>query len=158
MKLYFSETQKFNQLWFKIVIFGAILISISSFIIMFFKDLNRPIEYYLLNGAIVLVTSFFIIFLFLKMRLLTEVRENGCYFKFSPFHRKFRKIENYISFEKIEYRPIREYGGWGIRKGRNGWCYNVSGNTGVLFKFSDGKTLLIGTQKGDEFIKSLEKL
>jgi len=51
--------------------------------------------------------------------LKTEVRADGIYLKMWPLHRSFRripwaKIERY---EAKQYRPIREFGGWGIRWG-----------------------------------------
>jgi hypothetical protein len=39
-----------------------------------------------------------------------------------------------------------EYGGWGIKYGKMGKAYNVSGNRGVQLEFTDGKRLLIGSQ------------
>jgi hypothetical protein len=50
----------------------------------------------------------------------------------------------------VAFRPIMEYGGWGIRRGANGWAYNVSGNRGVRLVFRDGSTFLIGSQRAEE--------
>tara|TARA_B100001750_G_scaffold203907_1_gene179983 strand:+ start:4611 stop:4832 length:222 start_codon:yes stop_codon:yes gene_type:complete len=47
----------------------------------------------------------------------------------------------------VTYRPIRDYGGWGIRYGSKGKAYNVSGNQGVLLEFTKSKPILIGSQK-----------
>jgi hypothetical protein len=51
---------------------------------------------------------------------------------------------------------LRDYGGWGIRKGRSGWAYNVSGDRGVRLTYTDGETLLIGSQRADELAKAIE--
>ena len=48
------------------------------------------------------------------------------------------------------YSPITEYGGWGIKWGSGGKAYNVSGNRGVQQEFTDGKRLLIGSQKPEQ--------
>jgi hypothetical protein len=53
------------------------------------------------------------------------------------------------------YRPIRDYGGWGIRYGRNGKAYNVSGNRGVMLEFSHGQKLLIGSQKPGDLANAI---
>jgi hypothetical protein len=58
--------------------------------------------------------------------------------------------------EVITYRPIIDYGGWGVRFGRKGMAYNVSGNIGLLISRKNGKTILIGTQKPDEMKEKLE--
>ena len=49
-----------------------------------------------------------------------------------------------------------DYGGWGIRRGRRGWAYNVSGNRGVLLQLENEKTLLIGSQRPDELAAAIE--
>jgi hypothetical protein len=53
------------------------------------------------------------------------------------------------------YRPIRDYGGWGIRYGRGGKAYNVSGNRGVMLELSDGQKLLIGSQRPEELANAI---
>ena len=59
-------------------------------------------------------------------------------------------------FEARTYRPIREYGGWGVRRGAGGMAYNVSGNRGVEFRLADGKSLLIGSQRPEELALALQ--
>lgn len=41
----------------------------------------------------------------------------------------------------------RDYGGWGIRYGRKGKAFNVFGSRGLQLEFTNGKRLLIGSQK-----------
>jgi hypothetical protein len=62
------------------------------------------------------------------------------------------------SFESLKYRPILEYGGWGIRMGKNGKAYTVSGDRGVRFVFTDKKKLLIGTQNPEKFQKVMREM
>ena len=52
--------------------------------------------------------------------------------------------------EVRQYKPLSEYGGWGLRYGSSGKAYNVSGNIGIQLHFKDGSTLLIGTNKKEE--------
>lgn len=90
--------------------------------------------------------------LFLGLRLVTEIRADGIYLRFIPFHLRWQRLP----FEELEscaarpYRPIVEYGGWGIRYGFKGKAYNVSGNRGVQLVFKNGRRLLIGSQRADE--------
>ncbi len=94
--------------------------------------------------------------------LTTEGGSDGLYIKFFPFHLKFKRIafDEIAKFYTRTYRPIMEYGGWGIRYGF-AWplnankAYNMSGNKGVQLELKNGKCLLIGTQKPDEFIAVL---
>jgi hypothetical protein len=53
---------------------------------------------------------------------------------------------------------LLEYGGWGVRCGRGGSVFNVSGNRGVQLEFTDGRRLLIGSQQADELAASINEL
>jgi len=86
-------------------------------------------------------------------RLETEVRADGLYVRYFPFHRRFRRFEAEDLSECFarKYRPILEYGGWGIKGGwKGGRAYNVSGNEGVQLVFKNGKRLLIGSKEANE--------
>ena len=93
-------------------------------------------------------------------RLVTEVRDDGIYIRFFPFHRDFRGFlwDEIESFEARTYRPILEYGGWGIRMGSDGGAYNVRGNKGlqlVLGPWRPGR-VLIGSQRLGELVMAVE--
>ncbi len=60
--------------------------------------------------------------LFWLLKLETEVRTDGLYVRFFPFHIRFKKFttEDLSEHYARTYKPIREYGGWGIRCGWRG--------------------------------------
>jgi hypothetical protein len=90
--------------------------------------------------------------LLFSCRLITVVRSDALVIQFFPFQLRPRAIsyENIKSWEPVRYRPILDYGGWGIRFGRGGMAYNVSGNLGVKLVFPTGQHLLIGTRQPEE--------
>jgi hypothetical protein len=96
--------------------------------------------------------------LFLFCNLTSEVREDGLYIRFTPFHRSFHKIgfDDLEQFKAVIYRPIKDYGGWGIRYGSKGKAYNVSGSRGVLLTMKNGKRLLLGSQRPDELCQWIQ--
>ena len=99
--------------------------------------------------------------LFMYMtNLTTEIHSDGLYFRFFPFHLSFRRIaaQEIRGFESCTYSPIKDYGGWGIRYGRKGKAYNVSGNRGVQFELSNGKHLLIGSRRPEELAEILTSI
>jgi len=59
--------------------------------------------------------------------------------------------------EARTYRPIREYGGWGLRFGRRGRAYSISGNRGVELTLADGRRVMIGSQRADELAAALAR-
>ncbi|MEP6802864.1 MAG: hypothetical protein ABJC07_13030 [Acidobacteriota bacterium] len=57
--------------------------------------------------------------------------------------------------EAVAYRPIRDYGGWGIRGFGGRRALNVRGNLGVLVVRADGATVLVGCQRPRELLAAL---
>ncbi len=71
---------------------------------------------------------------------------------------RYRKI-SWDAIDEVlgrKYKPIVEYGGWGIRWRYKSWAYTVSGKNGVEFRKGDYK-ILIGTQKLNDFLSALGK-
>ena len=95
--------------------------------------------------------------MFLLLKLETEVRAGGLYVRFFPVHIKFKKFcaEDLSECYARAYRPLVEYGGWGIRFGKQGRAYNVSGKKGVQLVLKNGKRLLIGSQKSEELAAAI---
>ncbi len=97
--------------------------------------------------------------LFFSVKFVTEVRNDGIYICYFPFHRSFHTIsfKEIRRYEVRTYRPIMEYGGWGIRYGTKGKAYNVSGNRGLQLELSNGKQLLIGSQRVEELLQAIQE-
>jgi hypothetical protein len=118
----------------------------------------RPVsnKTYLIPTAVLL----FITLLFLIFRPETEIKSDGIYVRFFPFHLRFRKYDwNNIARSFVrQYSPLSEYGGWGIRFGmRSGRALNTSGNKGIQLIFRNNSKLLIGTNKPDEARNALKE-
>lgn len=99
--------------------------------------------------------------LFVLLKLHTEVRPDGIYVRFFPFHIHFKRFasEDLSECYARQYKPILEYGGWGIRYSiRNGRAYNVSGNKGVQLVFDTGKKLLIGSQNPEQLEAAIRSI
>ncbi|MHC4556158.1 MAG: DUF6141 family protein [Planctomycetota bacterium] len=99
--------------------------------------------------------------LFLFLKLETEVRSDGIYIRYLPFQIHFKRFapEDLSEYYARQYKPIREYGGWGIRYSlRNGKAYNTSGNKGVQLVFKSGKRLLIGSQRAEELKQAIRSI
>jgi hypothetical protein len=157
----FSETQKFRQYW-------LILILLTPSAITFYgayQQLILGIPFGDNPGSDSMVALFAVVFgfffpvLILSMNLKTEVRYDGLYVRFFPFHLKFKRFEfdEIASYNMVTYNALRDYGGWGIRYGRKGKAYNVSGNGGIMLEFKNGKNLMIGSHDPHEFLYALNK-
>jgi len=65
-------------------------------------------------------------------------------------------MEDIEKFKALEYSPLKEYGGWGIKYGFKGKAYNVSGNKGVKIFLNNGTNIMFGSQKHLELAKALK--
>ena len=160
-KTYFKEEQRFRQVWLWAIIILTSAIPWVGMIIQIIlgqKVGNNPAPDWI-TILIWLVFGIGFPVLFYSLRLITEVRQDGIYLRFSPFHRKFQiytydEIENYAV---RDYKAVREFGGWGIRYGSGGKAYNVYGKKGIQIIFRNKKKLLIGSQKAEEFYYAIYK-
>lgn len=154
--LYFEEIQRFRQWWIWVLLTFLPLIFVWGIIqqAVFgipFGSKPAPTSFLALMGLIPLT----MLFLFYSMNLKTKIDHNGISYKMFPFHFKFRQL-NWDEIQEAyarEYRPLREYGGWGIKyRGKSGKAYNVSGNKGLQIVLKDGKKILLGTNKYEELL------
>ncbi|SRR5690606_18335895 len=160
-EFFFQETQRFKQWWIWLILLGInglILFGVFKQVVIGEPLGNKPVSNFGL--FIIAGLSLSLILLFLIFRLDTQIRKDGIYVKFVPFHSKFRKYEwSEISKSYIrQYHPIREYGGWGLRGFENNRALNISGNIGLQLEFANNAKLLIGTNKPIEMEKALAKI
>jgi uncharacterized membrane protein YobD (UPF0266 family) len=160
----FSEKQRFSQWWLWLIL-GAVNIALLSGMVQQLV-LNKPFGKKPMNDSALLTTEillFLITLLFLSFRLETQIRQDGVYVRFFPFHRKYKQYP----WDRIRrafvrrYKPVREYGGWGLRTGifgNRGRALNMSGNMGLQLEFDNKRMLLIGTRKPEEIEKVLREM
>jgi len=109
-------------------------------------------------GALVLVALIGIALpaFFLVARLDVAVFADRVEVDFHPLRRRVIPLSEIARVTSRRYRPVREYGGWGIK----GWttrkiAYNVRGNRGVELTMGDGRSVLLGSQRSDELAAAI---
>jgi len=160
----YQEEQKF-ALWMRWLVYLSMGLSVVISVLALTKlppadspQIRRQIVLGLTVGIGVPIA---IAALFLLLELQTEVRPDAIYVRFFPFHIRFKRFarEDLSECYARQYKPILEYGGWGIRYSlRNGRAYNVSGNKGVQLVFSTGKKLLIGSQSPEQLEAAIRSI
>jgi len=156
---FYREVQYLRQVWLWALILFISLLALFGAVQQLI--LGRPFGDNPAPDVVVLIIAIIFGFGFpvfpYRTNLATEVRSDGLYFRYFPFHLSFHKIaaEDIKKFEARTYSPIREYGGWGIRYGRKGKAYNVSGNRGVQLELSNGQQVLFGSQSPEELAEAL---
>ncbi|SFL50858.1 hypothetical protein SAMN04487950_4059 [Halogranum rubrum] len=135
----FREVQRFRQPWLWALLAFVGVVSVVA------------------GGPIGVIVAGVIVAFVWSLKLETEVRADGLYVKFAPLHRSFRHVAwaDVDSVEAVTYRPLREYGGWGIRFRQGGLAYNVSGSEGVRIGRPDDRELLIGSQRPYDLARAM---
>jgi hypothetical protein len=153
----FTERQKLNQWWVWLIMMGINVVFICIILMQYLN--TQQINIGMVAGLG--VNSIMTVLIFFLLKLDTEITDEGINVRYFPFHLSFIKIE----WGKItkafvrEYRPLKEYGGWGLKYGFSGQgkAYSVSGNKGLQLILADGSRLLIGTNKPEELKEILKQ-
>lgn len=148
----FTESQRFSQWWL-----WLIMISINGILGWGcfqqlvqgqpFGDNPMPNEGLIAVGLGMLMLTL----LMYGFRLDTRISAQGVEVRFFPLKLRYQLYpwEQISHSEVRQYAPFAEFGGWGIRYSMQGQgrALNVRGNMGLQLEFTNGKKLLIGTQK-----------
>ena len=140
---HFREVQRFRQPWIWVLLGGVSLLMIAF----------GPISW----GGLVVVGA--VAMLLYSLRLETEVRADGIYLKMWPLHRSARRIpwSEIERYESTQYRPLQEFGGWGIRWTPGKLAYNVSGDRGIRIERTTGRVVLVGSQCPEELVRAIDE-
>jgi hypothetical protein len=91
----------------------------------------------------------------LTLRLSTTVTNDALSVRYGFLYKARVPLSEIALAEAVEYAPVRDYGGWGIRGTRRRRALNARGKQGVLVTRNDGTTLLVGSQKPRELLDAL---
>lgn len=163
-KLHFQEDQKNENWWFRMGLALTWLITVIPVSISAYQELlrnNQNTE----QLYVAIFTTLFITGMMLfvsSFRLQTRIDTLGVHVRLYPKMRKWRFIpkEMIVKYEVKEFRPFREFGGWGAKKSwrRRSQSYTISGKTGIRLFLNDGKEVLIGTRQKQSALYAFRKL
>jgi hypothetical protein len=159
----FKEQQRFNQIWLWVLLIGTdvtIIAGILSSFLVKRLDGSHPPSFWSL-----FIPGLILLFVNIGLgitRLETLIKKDGIYIRFYPFHRKYITYQwsNISECFVRTYKPIFEYGGWGLRIGLfgKGGAFSTSGNKGIQLVSKNKSRMLIGTHKPDEIAEILTQL
>jgi len=159
----FREVQRLRQIWIWGLVFIIAAFAWYGFIVQVIMGTpfgSKPAP----DAALLFIWIVFgIIFPFLMLgflKLVTEVRNDGIYIRFIPFHFHYKAFmfEEIDRCEFIVYNSFKEFGGYGLRINFKGEiAYNISGKHGLKLRVQN-KSVVIGTQKPEEFKKAIDSL
>jgi len=156
-EILFSETQHFSK-WIFILVIAITVFAVTFNLIVTDKNPGSS----LCEGDMISIVmlSFFLPMsltaLIFLMKLQTTVYPDCICIRFFPLWSRKIGFDQIMQCYAREYKPILEYGGWGIRGSfSKGKAYNARGNKGVQLILKNGKKILIGSQKHDELAETI---
>ena len=125
--------------------------------------MNGPVFYHETQGfspavVAVILAAVALLAALLTLRLTTTVTGDSVTVRYGFLYETRVPLSQIALAEAVEYAPLREYGGWGIRGSRRRRALNARGNQGVLLTRIDGSTLLVGSQRPRELLESLSRV
>lgn len=160
----YVEEQRFRQWWLWLILLAPVAVAWHGFwrqLIQGHPVGNRPAPDWVL-WLVWLLAGIVLPWLLYSVALRVEVLSDSVSIAFVtslvPLLRVTISLEKILSAEAVTYRPIRDYGGWGLRVGRKGLAYNVSGNRGVRLKMREGRDVLVGSKEPERLALALQQV
>ena len=110
-----------------------------------------PWVYVLMGGVLLLLVAL------LSFRMSTRVDSQAVTVRLGFLTTARLPLTDIVRAEAVVYRPVGDYGGWGIRGTRKRRALNARGNRGVLIVRTDGSTVLVGSQRPRELLNALAR-
>lgn len=147
MKSLFREVQRPRLIWWWIIVLFLAAIMWYGFIQQIILGIpfgDKPAPDWMMVAIWVIFGIIFPLVMLVWVKFMIEVREDGLYVKFSPFHFQYRVFlfKDIKHYKLIEYSSLKRFGGWGIRINLEGErLYNLSGNEGLQLTLNNNQTL-----------------
>ena len=91
----------------------------------------------------------------LTLRMRTTVTSQELTIRYGPLGTVKIPVRDIARAEAVAYRPVRDYGGWGMRGARQRRVVSARGDRGVLIIRLDGSTVLVGSQDPRRLLEAL---
>ncbi|MBD3402572.1 hypothetical protein GF420_06730 [candidate division GN15 bacterium] len=156
----FSESQRLTQPWVWILVVLIALLAFWSFIqqIVFNQPFGGNAAPDWLLWTLLAAFGVGLPTVLAMARLDTRVYRDRIHLRYVPFASKSISLDMIESVEAREYRPLREYGGWGLRWSPwAGSAFTVSGKHGVQLVLQGGRRFLIGSQQAEQLAGAIKK-
>ncbi len=148
----FREEQRFEWYWTAIFCIPALIVGYGLYREAWLK---QPF----ISGALLwpaFVVTLVVAVWFLRLKLETEARDEGLFIYFVwLWPERTIPWDQIRGVETRSYRPIRDYGGWGVRWAARGIVYLARGRQGVRLVLASGERVLIGSQRPDELARAI---
>jgi hypothetical protein len=153
----FHEEQPFRQRYGKMALAtppGALLFVTIRQLVWHHPWGNPPVS----NGELVFL-SVLLVLVYVRLitvRLVTDLRPAEIAVGLHGlWRRRTISLSQIRTARPVEYDPIRDFGGYGIRSGLRGQAYIADGTSAVELELQDGRKVLIGSRESARLAKQI---
>lgn len=144
----FEETQRFPLTL--LVGIGVFILLLAAVMSIFVIKTDRLASFAAMSALFIPVAALFLLF-----KLETLITAEEITVRLAPLSGRSIGLAEISEVEAITYQPLRDFGGWGIRKGRGGTMYNARGNDAVKLSLRSGEVVYIGTERPEKLVETL---
>lgn len=148
----FLEHQRFSP-WFLAVIL-SVLVPIGG-VILFSMPADAASGEQWAAVLALAVAAGLNIAIFAGFRMTTRVGDGKITFGFPLGLSRRVPLDRIEAVEVLRYRPLRDFGGWGLRIGGKGVMYNARGDRAVRLTLRGGQSVFIGSQRPEALAAAL---
>jgi hypothetical protein len=142
----FQETQWAWSSWIT-----WIIVPVAIAVLVFIKVITK------LPVFVVVPILLAIVGFVMSLHLTITVEPGSIVVRLFPLTTRTIPVDQVQSAEARTYSPIREYGGWGLRRGPSGTAYNLMGDRGVQLVLRSGERVLLGSQEADRLAQAIDR-
>ena len=111
-----------------------------------------------LIGLVAIVVGLVVASLALVAKLEVSVTRVAVDVRWVPLARRSIPFATIDQAEAVTYRPVRQFGGWGIRFGRSGArAYSMSGDSAVRLTLHDGSEIYLGSLEPEALAAAIDR-
>jgi len=142
----YHEEQHFHDAFMGLLVLAMLFVVFVTTVAVVFSRPNDALLLAIAPAMIVLVAA-----LISLSHLDVDVTDSGVSIAFRHLWPTRRiAFADIVGLEVKRYRPLIDYGGWGVRLGPAGWAYTTGGDVGVKMRLRKGLPVLIGTRHPSE--------
>jgi hypothetical protein len=157
----FQESQSYRGTWIMYLML-MIELPIIVLVLVIMQSNNSDPKNTAISLAFLVGVFGLVFILLMAIRLESRIDERGIHYRFTPFINTWKTISKtqIRDLKVINYSPLTDYGGWGIKGNKSTKAYSIIGDMGLLIDTGEKKKIMIGTQKDSElkaFLKYLQE-
>jgi len=142
----YHEEQHFHDLLMGLLVLAMLFVVFVTTVAVVFSRPNDALLLAIAPVVVVLVAA-----LISLSHLDVDVTDSGVSIAFRYLWPTRRiAFGDIVGLEVKRYRPLIDYGGWGVRLGPAGWAYTTGGDVGVKLRLRKGIPVLIGSRHPSE--------